>query len=159
LINVTITAAPEQSADCAELSALSPLEVRVLRLATSRAERAARPVPATRLRRWWRRTSEVLLAQRIVGPLADTRLEALRSYAIAVRDHRPRPVATLIAAGYTEALARCIDGFVAARAAVTGTSAAARSRRSRVAEAAGITLGIVSIGGFIALTGVMATMA
>jgi hypothetical protein len=143
---------------CAELAPLSPLEARVVRLAASNGERPADIAPVTRAGRLWRRAGAVLLARRPAAPLADARLEALRSYVVAVRTARPRPLADLVAAGYSEAHARCIDGFVAARAVVTNRSPAARAQRERVVAAAGIMLGIASIGGFIALTGVAATL-
>lgn len=127
----------------------SPLEQRVLRLAASGSERPSTAVEPA-LRRLSRRVGNVVLARRGGYALADPRLEALRSYAASVRLGRADGLAVFHAAGYTAAHAQAVKVFVAA-AERAGKHRA--PRRDRVMYASGLSIGVASILGFVAMTG------
>ena len=141
---------PSLTAPRSATAEFTPLELRVLGLAASGSEQ-----PSTSVEPYWRRTarrvSAVLFARRGGSELADPRLEALRGYAASVRLGRSDGLPLFHAAGYSAAQAQTVKRLVAATAAATPR----RSRRDRLAYTGGLSLGIVSITGFLALTGAL----
>lgn len=127
----------------------SALEQRVLRLAATGSERPSTAVEPA-LRRLSRRVGNVVMARRGGHALADPRLEALRSYAASVRLGRGDGLAVFYAAGYTAAHAQAVKVFVAAAARADRYRA---PRRDRVMYASGLSIGVASILGFVAMTG------
>ena len=125
----------------------SSLEERVLRLAASGSERPSTSVEPA-LRRLGRAVGNIVMARRGGRELADPRLEALRSYAAAVRLGRTDGLAVFHAAGYSAAQARTVKAFVAAAAGQRR-----KPRRDRVMYAGGLSIAVTSIAGFVALTG------
>lgn len=126
------------------------LERRVLRLASSGSEQ-----PSTAVEPAWRRMGRafgnVVMARRGSRELADPRLEALRSYAAAVRVGRSDGLAVFHAAGYSAAQAQAVKAFVKASAGMRTRS----PRRKRVMYASGISIGVASIAGFVAMAGTL----
>ncbi|WP_419813948.1 hypothetical protein [Glacieibacterium sp.] len=125
------------------------LEQRVLRLAVSGSERPSTSVEG-RIRRISRRIGNIVMARRGGAELADPRLEALRSYAASIHAGTSTGLPLFYAAGYTNAHADAVKRFVAAEQRL------ARHRPSRsdsAIYASGISLGIASIMGFVAMTG------
>jgi hypothetical protein len=127
------------------------LEQRVLRLAVSGSERPSTAVEG-RIRRISRRVGNLVMARRGGAELADPRLEALRSYAASVHAGTSTGLPLFYAAGYTNAHADAVKRFVATEQRL------ARLRPSRTDSAmyaGGISLGIASILGFVAMTGTL----
>lgn len=125
------------------------LEQRVLRLAVSGSERPSTAVEG-RISRISRRVGNIVMARRGGAELADPRLEALRSYAASVNAGTSAGLPLFYAAGYTNAHADAVKRFV------TAEQCLARHRPSRsdsAMYASGISLGIASILGFVAMTG------
>ena len=125
------------------------LEQRVLRLAVSGSEQPSSAVEG-RIRRISRRVGNIVMARRGGAELADPRLEALRSYAASVHAGTSAGLPLFYAAGYTNAHADAVKRFVATEQRL------ARHRPSRsdsAMYAGGISLGLASIMGFVAMTG------
>lgn len=131
-------------------SGFTSLETRVLRLAASGSEQPSTSVEPA-LRRLGRAVGNVVLARRGGRELADPRLEALRSYAAAVRLGRNDGLAVFHAAGYSAAQARAVKAFIAASA----TAERRRPSRDRIMYVSGISIGLASIAAFIAMTGTL----
>lgn len=123
------------------------LEQRVVHLAASGSERPSTSVEPT-LRRVARRVGNAMMARRGTGELADPRLEALRSYAAAVRLGRSDGLAVFHAAGYTAEHADTVKQMVR-------DSRRRPPARDRLMYAGGVSLGIFSIAGFVAMTGTL----
>ena len=130
-------------------ASFTALEERVIGLAASGSERPSTAVEPM-LRRVVRQVANFMMARRGGHELADPRLEALRSYAAAVRLGRSDGLPVFHAAGYTAGHAETVKRLVAAAARAERIRA---PRRERVMYASGISLGIASIAGFIAMTG------
>ncbi len=135
----------------AEVVRFTALETRVLRLAASGSERPSTSVEPV-LRRLGRRIANAVMARRGGGELADPRLEALRSYAAAVRLGRADGLAVFHAAGYSAAHADAVKRLVAIMARADRRQT---PRRERLMYAGGMSLGVASIAGFLALTGTL----
>lgn len=134
-----------------EIAAFSPLEERVIRLAASGSERPSTAVEPF-ARRVVRRIGNFMMARPGNHELADPRLEALRSYAAAVRLGRSDGLPVFHAAGYTASHAETVKHLVAAAVRAERVRPA---RRDRVMYASGISLGVASIAGFVAMTGTL----
>ena len=125
------------------------LELRVLHLAASGSERPSTVVEPIH-RRIARRVANVVMAQRGGRDLADPRLEALRSYGASVRLGRTDSLPLFFAAGYTAAQAHDAKRIVAEEARRARHRPA---RRDTVMYASGVSIGLASILGFVAMTG------
>lgn len=132
-------------------ASFNALEQRVLRLAASGSERPSTAVEPA-LRRLSRRVGNVVMARRGGHELADPRLEALRSYAASVRLGRGDGLAVFYAAGYTAAHAQTVKTFVAD---AVRADRYRRPRRDRLVYASGLSIGVASIFGFVAMTGTL----
>ncbi|QXQ08010.1 hypothetical protein KX816_08500 [Sphingosinicellaceae bacterium] len=142
-------AAPQGSRT--DFASFTPLEERVIGLAASGSERPSTAVEPV-LRRAVRRIANFMMARRGGHELADPRLEALRSYAAAVRLGRSDGLPVFHAAGYTAGHAETVKRMVAAAARAERIRA---PRRERVMYASGISIGVASIAGFVAMTGTL----
>ncbi len=127
------------------------LETRVLRLAASGSERPSTSVEPA-LRRLARRLGGVVMARRGGGELADPRLEALRSYGASIRLGRGDGLALFYAAGYTPAHAHEVKCVIAHEIRAARTRA---PKRDRVMYASGLSIGLASMLGFVAMTGTL----
>lgn len=129
----------------------TPLETRVLRLAASGSERPSTSVEPA-LRRLGRRIGGIVMARRGHAELADPRLEALRSYGASVRLGKADGLALFYAAGYTPAQAYEVKRVIASEARAAKPRA---PKRDRVIYASGVSIGLASMLGFVAMTGTL----
>lgn len=98
-----------------------------------------------------RRAGDAILGRRGNGPLADTRLEALRRQAAAVVRGSRDALAEFAAAGYSACHLNEVRQMMA--------NVRPRMTADRLAHAGGITLGLGAIAGFFVLTAVIFTQA
>ena len=92
------------------------------------------------------------MARRGGGGLADPRLEALRGYGVSIRLGRGDGLAQLYGAGYTPAHAATVRKVVAQHARPARRRA---PRHDAAIYAGGVSLGVASLAGFVAMTGTL----
>ncbi len=147
----TQTATVSASGTAPAAARFTALEARVLRLAASGSERPSTSVEPA-LRRLGRRIGGVVMARRGHAELADPRLEALRSYGASVRLGKAYGLALFYAAGYTPAQAHEVKRVIASEIRAARHRA---PKRDRVMYASGVSIGLASMLGFVAMTGTL----
>ena len=132
-------------------SRFTTLETRVIRLAASGSERPSTSVEPAH-RRLARRVGGIVMARRGHAELADPRLEALRSYGASIRQGKSDGLALFYAAGYTPGQAHEVKRIIASE---MRTAKHRAPKRDRVMYASGVSIGLASMLGFVAMTGTL----